>query len=540
MPREVLSDPKLLYQFYSGIGLDQCKWLSALLKALVSIGRAKIGFSPVGATALIDMQESIRHYRNQIKQHAPLPTRIYQHLLARLEEELHTSGAILDRLLSLAKSCSENLLLGRTRGVQKEALRTPEHAGEDLYPDFLELLHAEGLKSYFLQRGYPLDTQGLSKAITEVQILCKTTVIAFTGMRDSECERLGIDCDEEFISSGKKIHLVRGETSKLNNGIPKACRWVTNAVGHFAISLARRIATVISDFLSSIGDCNAPSAVTPIFLSAAYLRLGGGRAPHSPNGCWLNTSADLSSNSNLRSLLLPSIFNEDLLELESIDQFRAWRTEPKFQIGSTWPLTSHQLRRSLALYASKSGLVSLPSLRRQLQHLTEAMATYYARGSQFANDFIGNHRDHFGLEYREAQPVSQALSFIRHVLLSDEPIFGVQATLLKRRTKENQGEILINRDRTMLQFKNGELSYIETALGGCMSLEPCTKRAMRSLAACIPCRSLMGRRSKLVRTISVQKEFLDGLNLGSVEARTEQNELHVLEKALATLDAASN
>ncbi len=79
---------------------------------------------------------------------------------------------------------------------------------------------------------------------------------------------------------------------------------------------------------------------------------------------------------SLHLRLFPIIEEEDIKELEDIDPFRAWHTEPEFAIGKRWPLTTHQLRRSLAVYANASGLVRLSSLRRQLQHITREMSLY--------------------------------------------------------------------------------------------------------------------------------------------------------------------
>ncbi|WP_446918805.1 hypothetical protein, partial [Klebsiella pneumoniae] len=103
------------------------------------------------------------------------------------------------------------------------------------------------------------------------------------------------------------------------------------------------------------------------------------------------------------------ITKEDIFELKRIDPFRDWDSESKFNIGQYWPLQTHQLRRSLALYASKSGLVTLSSLRRQLQHLSAQMTLYYSRGSAFAQDLIANDKLHFAAEYQETQNYTQAL-----------------------------------------------------------------------------------------------------------------------------------
>src|SRR5690606_28431270 len=65
------------------------------------------------------------------------------------------------------------------------------------------------------------------------------------------------------------------------------------------------------------------------------------------------------------------ITEADIVELERFDGFRDWRSDPDIQVGKYWPLTSHQCRRSLAVYSARSGMVSLGSLASQFKHLTE-------------------------------------------------------------------------------------------------------------------------------------------------------------------------
>ncbi len=47
------------------------------------------------------------------------------------------------------------------------------------------------------------------------------------------------------------------------------------------------------------------------------------------------------------------------------------------EVGKPWPLTFHQYRRSLSVYAHRSGMVSLPALNGQLQHITDEMRAYF-------------------------------------------------------------------------------------------------------------------------------------------------------------------
>ncbi|ALX12002.1 hypothetical protein P350_10840 [Burkholderia cepacia JBK9] len=236
----------------------------------------------------------------------------------------------------------------------------------------------------------------------------------------------------------------------------------------------------------------------------------------------------------MHSRLTSCIEEEDICELEQIDPHRAWRSEPEFQVGVDWNISGHQLRRSLALYAQRSGLVSLPSLKRQLHHITEEMSRYYARGSAFAKDFIGDDDDHFGLEWQDTQAESAGLSYILKVLLSEEILIGGHANWVQQRMRGPDGILLTDRTKTIKMFRKGQMAYRETLLGGCVSVEECDKVAIHWLNTdCLTtdCKNLVCSLPKLDRTIAAQKKFIAGLDPDSVEYRTEMVDLRVLVAA---------
>jgi hypothetical protein len=235
----------------------------------------------------------------------------------------------------------------------------------------------------------------------------------------------------------------------------------------------------------------------------------------------------------LSLLLQPTIEEADLRELEQIDPHRAWRSEEQFTLGIPWTLTSHQLRRSLALYAQRSGLVSLPSLRRQLQHVTEEMSRYYARGSACAKNLIGDYKHHFGREWQEAQPVSAAMSYLYNVLLTDEVLFGAHGNWVENRFRGADHTVIVDREATLRRFKKGELAYRETSLGGCASTQTCDKLPIGWLnIECVKgCRNFVGRLPKLEQTISAQTKLIQSLDPTSAEFRIERDDLDVLVKA---------
>ena len=87
-----------------------------------------------------------------------------------------------------------------------------------------------------------------------------------------------------------------------------------------------------------------------------------------------------------------------------------------------------------------------------------------------------------------------------------------------------------NRKKTTKKFKNGEISYKATALGGYVSIEACNYALSRSIVACPRCDSGIIKKSKLDNVIDEQKEFIKLLDKDSIEYRTEVRDLEELEK----------
>lgn len=244
-----------------------------------------------------------------------------------------------------------------------------------------------------------------------------------------------------------------------------------------------------------------------------------------------------------RDMLVPTIIEGDQQELYAIDPHRPWSTEKEYSVGSAWHLTTHQLRRSLALYAQSSGLVSLPSLKRQLQHITIEMSLYYAKGSAFAINFIGESKSkkdrHFAEEWQEAQPLSQFLAYAATLLLSDEDdMFGGHGNWINARKRDPDGQILLNRDDTLKSFQKGEMAFKTTPLGGCVNTNSCEHTPINVLSGkCLSsdCKNLLASVNKVERLIFIKTNTLMKLkaaDIASAEVRIEEAELAVLGESL--------
>ena len=527
----ITEETRLVQLLDSGLSGSNVTALRQIISILLKLGETQTGYKVPGNNLLKVLRRRIESFKEGSKQHPPIPTRIYSFIISALANEIGGFERVAPRYLALLKECAENPVTGRSKSGQWVAKKRHGIVTNQELPSFPELLERYELISYFKERGLGLDIKGLVSGLVDVQMAAKLQIQNFSGMRSEEAQYLPYNCLETVVSGGQRHQVIHGRTTKLNRGRSKRVRWVTSREGQKAIHVAQLIAEAIYAMNGETMDANkSANDGFPLFVSTRYLPFSARKPTAAENTIYMPTILNLPKFAMLKGRLATAITQEDLKELEQIDPHRAWHFEENFQVGQPWVLTSHQLRRSLALYAQRSGLVSLPSLRRQLQHVTEEMSRYYAKGSAFAQNFIGKDKKHFGYDWQETQPVSAALSYIKNVLLSDDVLFGGHANWVDHRPRGPEGAVIVDREATMLRVKKGELAYRETFLGGCTSLVECDQIAIKWLdVECVAgCRNMVGRLSKLERVIRAQTRFLEQIDPHSPEYRTDRADLEVL------------
>ena len=97
------------------------------------------------------------------------------------------------------------------------------------------------------------------------------------------------------------------------------------------------------------------------------------------------------------------------------------------------------------------------------------MTLYYANGASFARKLFDVPKEHIANDFETLKPEIDALTYIHEVLFSNENLFGTHGKFVEKNFKSNYKEnlanfILKNKDKTIKQFKNGDISYKGTAL----------------------------------------------------------------------------
>ncbi|KVD68236.1 hypothetical protein [Burkholderia ubonensis] len=442
-------------------------------------------------------------------QYPAIPTRIYQHFLSTCQHDLGIAEDVADVLSDyLARAYA-----GETPGVPAELVSTATHFRcED--PRYV-----------------------VSSLVASITALCQLVILSFTGMRAAEAETLPYNCLSESRLDGVTHYTIEGVTTKLSGGRPRRACWVTSPLAARAIRLAQRLSGEAHRAHGAQGYAESTDGSHLLFC-----RMGLPIGPR--HGYVANRAASKVANyiEAFRERVFPTITFEDIAELKRVDMHRAWEDEPKYALGQQWPFTRHQLRRSLALYAHRSGLVTLPTLKRQLQHLTHEMSTYYARGSAFAKGFIDTDKRHFAKEWAETQGLSEYLAYAEQVLFADERLFGGHAAWTQSRAVQASPVSVYSREQTIRKFEKGELAYRETVLGGCASVEPCRSTPLDWMRLdCLEsnCRNLIVVPSKLQRVIKAQQATVGKLRAVDetsveyrIEAQTLQRLLDAQEKLI--------
>jgi hypothetical protein len=375
--------------------------------------------------------------------------------------------------------------------------------------------------------------------VESINALCQLVILSFTGMRAMEAENLPYDCLGEARLDGVTHYTIEGVTTKLSGGRPRRACWVTSPLAARAVRLAQRLSGE-AHRAHGAHDYAESTDGSHLLFCRMGLRLG-----YVANRVASTVHNDIEA---FRERVFPTITVEDIAELKRVDMHRAWEDEPKYAVGQQWPFTRHQLRRTLALYAHRSGLVTLPTLKRQLQHITQEMSMYYARGSAFAKGFIDIGNTHFAKEWVEAQGLSEYLAYAEQVLFSDERLFGGHAAWMQSRAVQASPVSVYSREQTIRMFEKGELAYRETVLGGCACVEPCKATPLDWMRLdCLEsyCRNLVIVPSKLQRVIKAQQATVEKLRAVDeasveyrIEAQTLQRLLDAQEKLIKTEAAA--
>ncbi|WP_409260088.1 hypothetical protein [Pseudomonas sp. KCJK8806] len=344
-----------------------------------------------------------------------------------------------------------------------------------------------------------------------VQYCAKNLIQLFTLMRDHEVLNLESGCGQPIKGWDGRAMYLMSTTTKMK-GTAQELKWITTKLVLKPIEALEKIRAIILPHVKTTQERNW------LFFSPTHMGLGGSK----PNE---KSLLKLFLSDRLTPI---HITEKDIQELESIQPHHNWRADKNFKIGAPWKLNSHQFRRSIAVFAGQSGLITIQSLKRLLQHLTEGMSMYYQKGCSANNYNFGLANPELTKDIREAKSIADNALYIREIMQSQETLGGFHGIRVKQQQAEKVW-IFENEDEFHRRVEQGLQAFESSPFGGCVSTTPCDKRAMADVTTCAGCENCCVVPSKINSVIEELTWDLSQLTPGTIEYRAEQQNLQDYE-----------
>ena len=478
--------------------------------------------------------DDFRPEYRQPKQHPVIPTRLYVSmvdLVAQRVGQLLPYGPNVEQFIR----CFGDPAYGKDHFSQKVHGRNKG----DWLPTFKEGAIDHGLEDPFSEFNVN-DVSAFTGFLVNIQSLVKNAVHLYSGMRDKEARRLPIACidqeevtldvveDGEVVDKGRMIALL--STTTKYTGYRLNARWLAPDDVVSAVELGQFISRGLAS-LCNMDERDAPLFLTPFCVFSLKRR----EKPQVTEFKKYHTAFWFGG---------LTIREQDIEELKASDPERLWDNEEAYSVGKSWPLTSHQFRRSLAFYGASSGHVKLPNMRRQFQHLLRSTVTaYYARNHEKILPLFGFYnastakfelsKDHIIHEIRAGMPIKTAEALVHDLLGESESLFGKPDNYvdrLRKKIADNDVLILEVKKETQRRVKRGEMTYRETLVGGCMKIDPCEEYMLGSLKTghCLGCSGATVKLSKVDALIQQTQNELS-------KFPSDSGEYQILSAELSTL-----
>ncbi len=430
------------------------------------------------------------------KHTACIPVSILLESTRQRWEHIDKAIAVLPKLLKLI-----NLLL--IEPTNYRALTSPEAKWAKkegiLFVSFKEVVNSLGLNKFF--KFYNIKGRDtLQNYLIRLQITSKHLIHTFTGMRHDEAMRLMIGC---YSAKGASTHPTITSTEKKGAKVLLKHSFVT-------IKGIRKVIDLNQKITKAIMKHRFPDLkYFPLMINARLL-VGDKKNWNQKHIMYNGRGSELALSAE--TITITTIHMEEVLKV--VDPYRDWDHDKVYQVGKQWKFTYQQYRRSMAVYGLGSGLVSSSALGRQFKHFFNSTTAHYGNGSFVASPIDGtDDKNNIKQFLNEERYELDALALQRDLLFNIKKLQGPKSSFALDESKMQSIEpddIVIDKENVKTiakRLKSGAQFYKSTALGSCMSIEPCDGNLMLLYVGCIGCINADINDKKLINTIEGHREF---------------------------------
>lgn len=372
--------------------------------------------------------------------------------------------------------------------------------------------------------------------LLQIQKIGFFLIACFSGMRKSEIQSLGVDCLNTTKIGDRNVYTLTAYTAKTTNQGIKKTTWITSELIKPVIDtlkVLRIICKEYSDYKKLYTDLSLEDY--PLLSHFVYKKLDEikGTHPIFKYPSLIADKMDVAINQLIKDI---DFRQSDLDELTHFNPLIDWCEEYKLEIGKNWIFRPHQFRRSLVVYGVRSGYIQFPSLKKQLQHLTIDMTTYYGNQAGSAQNLF---EENIVAEFRKENTRYQFVQYEEKVLNNSDLLFGGEGTRIHLSKLGDGPYYLEDKKTTYKHFEEGRIAYKKTFLGGCARTGACDKLGFSYITVCLNCKDAIFDSSSKEAMQKTKQSFLERLEKyepKSITYKQLQVEINAIDKVLNKID----
>jgi len=334
--------------------------------------------------------------------------------------------------------------------------------------------------------------------LCEIKTACLIVITGFSGIRYSEASSLnklsyGV---KKYI--GMEVPIIRGESSKLQEGgVSKPESWITHPIVEKAIDLAFGISEYVRDYCKT-KHANNPKILancSSIFINNNLANLNE-KNLLSPHSFYSYFSKILIKNKIIAS-------PDDVKEFDLLNPMR----KGELEVGGYLPkLSTHDFRRTFAVFLVRNKLGNVMALKHQYKHLNVFMSQWYANNSELAHALdisMDSELQELIFESNIAVTTDALFELYNSPTLSGKEGKRIQEERSKGKYK---GSIYMTREEIERRVRAGKISVVKHPTGYCFN--PSCDRICASNLSSVSCEHEAVTREIALSKVAVRERLV--------------------------------
>lgn len=424
---------------------------------------------------------------DQKNQFYAIPTRIMEKLYSEATKTITALHPYKENIHKLLFDLRENYSLGKLivdekidsgvwKWITKDSPNYRVEVNKAKPSNYIDIINAH-VNGSLLEKHVPKNMTKIKGWISEVQASCFIICGAYTGMRRSELYGLHENSFKTTALFNKNYHTLSSTYHKMTQGRGTQSEWITVPFVKQAIELAEAI---VRDLKHQLIIDDDPMSVH----NSSCLWLGQARKAVLPKiraeGSMREQFYRIAKKANAY------ITAEDLEEFKLINpNSNPLHADRKIKIGELWPITTHQFRRTFAVFAKRHSLCSDVAIKQQFKQLDLPTAEWYGQGG-IASKLNNLHLDKELKSLLNEVTAEYKTETIHGWYNRGDFLYGRMGGALMRERRELP-QMYKSWEAIYDHVKEGRLDLVGTMHSYCLAGYECSMKKVTSPANCMNC-----------------------------------------------------